>query len=309
MCSDPNFCAKYGVNVVEGDSRDIICSPSLPLVQTKPEQWAPWGFNSEYCLSEAVPETCSYNANLYTIVIVIICNAAKAITILYVAFRHQDNPLRTLGEAIQSFLNAPDPTTTGLCLLSKRDVEVRRVRDIVVRGLPKWPVAQGQLLGGGLIASAKLQRRRVAASRTRWAFTITGYVISLVLVLALFGLGVHNLPDRSAQALWQLGFGTVNVNTIIKGKLYGPPYLASKSGQVIASIIVANLPQLVLFFLYLNTNGLLALIAMAHEWSDFAIKRKSLRVFNPTGQQRGTYFLSLPYKIAIPLTIGSGLLH
>lgn len=106
MCSDPNFCAKYGVNVVEGDSRDIICSPSLPLVQTKPEQWAPWGFNSEYCLSEAVPETCSYNANLYTIVIVIICNAAKAITILYVAFRHQDNPLRTLGEAIQSFLNA-----------------------------------------------------------------------------------------------------------------------------------------------------------------------------------------------------------
>jgi hypothetical protein len=45
---------------------------------------------------------------------------------------------------------------------------------------------------------------------------------------------------------------------------------------------------------------------LADEWSHFAKERKPLRVSSPTGL---TYFLQLPYRIALPLLVMSGLLH
>ena len=48
---------------------------------------------------------------------------------------------------------------------------------------------------------------------------------------------------------------------------------------------------------------------MAREWSEFAHSRRTLRVTAPSGQQRSTYWLSLPYRFAIPLLVSSMLLH
>ena len=48
---------------------------------------------------------------------------------------------------------------------------------------------------------------------------------------------------------------------------------------------------------------------MASEWNDYAYERKPLRVTNPTGDQRSTYRLQLPYKYGIPLIVLSGTLH
>jgi hypothetical protein len=51
-------------------------------------------------------------------------------------------------------------------------------------------------------------------------------------------------------------------------------------------------------------------MAAAHEWSLFAISRRGLRVSTkPKRFQRSTYFLSLPYRFAIPLMVCSALLH
>ena len=48
---------------------------------------------------------------------------------------------------------------------------------------------------------------------------------------------------------------------------------------------------------------------LAHEWNEYGQRRKSLRVTNPTGKQRGSYFLSLPLRIGIPLSVTWTLLH
>ncbi|KAF3009606.1 hypothetical protein E8E13_006881 [Curvularia kusanoi] len=49
---------------------------------------------------------------------------------------------------------------------------------------------------------------------------------------------------------------------------------------------------------------------MGHEWTSYAYKRKGLRVSrSPVGHQRTTYFLTLPYRFALPLVILSGALH
>lgn len=48
---------------------------------------------------------------------------------------------------------------------------------------------------------------------------------------------------------------------------------------------------------------------LADEWNDYAHHRKTLRVTSPSGDQRSTYRLQLPYKYGIPLIVMSGLLH
>ena len=48
---------------------------------------------------------------------------------------------------------------------------------------------------------------------------------------------------------------------------------------------------------------------LAEEWSLYATKRKFLRVTSPTGGQRSTYRLQLPYRYGIPLLMASSMLH
>lgn len=45
------------------------------------------------------------------------------------------------------------------------------------------------------------------------------------------------------------------------------------------------------------------------ELTSFAKERKTLRVSNPSGNQRSTYWLSLPYRYAIPFITSMALLH
>jgi hypothetical protein len=42
-------------------------------------------------------------------------------------------------------------------------------------------------------------------------------------------------------------------------------------------------------------------MAFSKEWSDFGYRRRSLRVTSPRGDQRSTYFLSLPYRYLISI--------
>ena len=47
----------------------------------------------------------------------------------------------------------------------------------------------------------------------------------------------------------------------------------------------------------------------AYEWSGYIAERKTLRLSSPHGIQRGTYFLTIPYRFAIPLQLFSAALH
>lgn len=75
-------------------------------------------------------------------------------------------------------------------------------------------------------------------------------------------------------------------------------------------IFVANTPQLVLTFAYFSYNALFTSICLTREWTTYATKRNGLRLSSPTqGDQRSTFFLQLPHRIAIPLMLVAGLLH
>lgn len=72
---------------------------------------------------------------------------------------------------------------------------------------------------------------------------------------------------------------------------------------------LANMPQVLLSSAYFYINRCLTRYASSLEWIQWAETRKYLRVSRPQDQQRGTHFLQLPYKIAIPMVVYSGLLH
>lgn len=62
---------------------------------------------------------------------------------------------------------------------------------------------------------------------------------------------------------------------------------------------------------YVNLNTLCTAMAGADEWNKLGdpTERKGLRVTEPRGSQRGTYFLQLPYRWALPLIAVSWMLH
>ena len=118
-------------------------------------------------------------------------------------------------------------------------------------------------------------------------------------LLCLFLL-LSNKQWPSFSALWKLGFGTVQIDYIIPTSL---------EFSTLANILIVNAPQLCLSFVYFFVNGLLTSMLLSIEYSDYATTRKGLRVSNPEGHQRSTYYLQLPYRYAGTLIVLSALLH
>jgi hypothetical protein len=99
--------------------------------------------------------------------------------------------------------------------------------------------------------------------------------------------------------LWNLGFGTISARTLVQGC----------GGPILYTILLTNIPQLFLSALYIIYNGLWTSVLSEDEWQRYSYQRRPLRVTAPTGQQRSTYFLSLPYRYSISLMIVCGFLH
>lgn len=79
-------------------------------------------YEMDHCLSERVVDACRLQFSLPIMLIVICCNAIKTVAIAMILFR-KETTLLTLGDAIASFLDRPDPTTKGSCTLTMQDVK------------------------------------------------------------------------------------------------------------------------------------------------------------------------------------------
>ena len=104
--------------------------------------------------------------------------------------------------------------------------------------------------------------------------------------------------------LWNLGFGTVTAAALIH---IGIPGTGSEG--LLLNVLLANLPQVILSFLYMMYNGVFTCMLLSHEWNMFGYRQQPLRVTTPSGKQRSTYWLQLPYQYSLPLLILSGFMH
>lgn len=75
------------------------------------------------CYSVAAAEHCTLQYSLTVLIIVISCDSLKLLA-MFLVLKMPGNPLTTLGDAVASFMENPDPTTAGRCLMN--DADMRR---------------------------------------------------------------------------------------------------------------------------------------------------------------------------------------
>ncbi|KAL1595278.1 hypothetical protein SLS60_009968 [Paraconiothyrium brasiliense] len=126
-------------------------------------------------------------------------------------------------------------------------------------------------------------------------------VLAFTAWLLRLGTSVATADNATgAELIISLGFGQVNNRTTLHLPLT----------QLVTNAIIANTPQVILSWIYFSYNGLLTLMSLAREWESYGLHHKGLRVsVAPEGAQRSTYFLQLPYRIAIPFSMLSAFLH
>ena len=121
----------------------------------------------------------------------------------------------------------------------------------------------------------------------------------LAISLALIYLATYN-STAGISTVWTAGFGAVSMNSLIN---------ITVGISLTGTILVTNMPQMLLSVNYFLYNSLYTGMLLTAETNSYAVQRKALRVSNPQGAQRSTYYLQLPYRYAIPLMIIFGALH
>jgi hypothetical protein len=246
----------------------------------------------DYCISEPTKPHCKLEFSIGIFAVVIACNLIKSAAMLWTLFRQRENTLVTFGDALASYLESPDRSTTSRCLLSKKGLLRSTGKPLSPAFDPNNPLP---------ISFSRLHVYRWynAVSRKRWIVTMT-LCVSAILVACIFFKIAYLQNLGTPNQLFTVGFGSLNPYATIQ---FPEPLDLAKC------TLLANTPQLILSFLYLMYNGLYTCMHLAHEYGGYAKDRKSLRVTTPIGNQRSTYWLQLPYTYGVPLILASAVLH
>lgn len=113
------------------------------------------------------------------------------------------------------------------------------------------------------------------------------------------------LATVGSKNILKEGFGAMKLNALVgASNLEG-----GSNASVLTTSLLVNLPQVMLSSLYFTYNALYTSMVATYDWSLFGSHRRTLRVSNPRGSQRSTYWLSLPWRFSIPLLSASTLMH
>ncbi|KAI4152881.1 MAG: hypothetical protein LQ340_002647 [Diploschistes diacapsis] len=174
---------------------------------------------------------------------VILCNVIKGLAFAYLTFLQFD-PLITIGQAVASFLENPDPTTEGLGAHSARDVRGEWLSN------PQSGTYWSELNQDHIYKS---ERRRwfSGASPLRWFLTLLAclsyWLVGLSLLLLIQYNGNHLVPTFAVQ--WALGFGAV-----IPSELASVTHDPSWNIELLENVLLANFPQISLIHWLLSQS-------------------------------------------------------
>jgi hypothetical protein len=94
----------------------VLYNVSLPF---------PSALHVRYGFGKRVTASSRIELSIMFMIIVITCNVTKAGAMLLTFLDRDSDYLVTIGDAAASFLDKPDPTTLGLCVLSKEDMLIK----------------------------------------------------------------------------------------------------------------------------------------------------------------------------------------
>ncbi|KAK4209745.1 hypothetical protein QBC37DRAFT_449745 [Rhypophila decipiens] len=251
---------------------------------------------SPWALSERVELECRLISSTLFWWLATSSNILIAVLLAAMSMLYKSTPLVTVGDVIDSYLCTPS-SDFGL---DEASYDFTTFKNIY-RHRPRMEGVQHH---GG-----KKRRLWKAAGRTRWWLTVRWWLLVLFIVAAGFAQtwrAEKHYTDNSMAAIFSRGIDSLRRTSMVL------PRLTTASSSTIHTrlqlVILANLPQLGMVVTYLLYNSLVTIMVVELEWNALATKPKSLRVSQPrkNSSQRGTLFLSLPYRFAVPLLLASG---
>jgi hypothetical protein len=280
MCHDV-----LALNITGED--DDRCSFEMATQQLDSgRNWTVHGNPVSYCLARTVPNMCELQFNQWLMLCVVAFGSVKALVVAYLLLaRSPGRCLRTLGDAIASFLEKEDTITKGMCLVSSTQIRKHGFKEtyapqIFTGSCPRW-------LG--------------SANTTEFFSTIgvsAFYIVVLAIALFFAIDGAHGLAFAS-------GLGVPEIQSLASFK----PDDTSSTG-IVPTLLVANVPQVGFSLLYIVYTNIWGKLLVAHEFDRMTRMKKGLRVSERRrGMQRASHFFTLPTRYATPLLACSAALH
>ncbi|KAF1990616.1 hypothetical protein K402DRAFT_460066 [Aulographum hederae CBS 113979] len=271
--------------------------------------WSVYGHPVSYCLSRETPDICQLQYQVWMMLAIVVFGLIKTCIMWWLVFHpglRKNQYLRTMGDAIASFMRREDPHTRGMCLVPA---------DQLKKG--DWKEASEPQV----YASRRL-RLRNTVSRAEWYGTHGVALTAALIVSCALYFAITGSHDNA----FDNALGVPNIQSLASFMRDDP----SSSG-IVPTLLVANIPQLGFSAIYLAYNNLYTKMLLGQEWDRFASPvppsssseqdeqyqgnasantKKGLRTSeSPRGAQRTTRFLSLPTRYALPLLAYSSLLH
>ncbi|KAI0096094.1 hypothetical protein GGR51DRAFT_568865 [Nemania sp. FL0031] len=240
----------------------------------------------DYCLAETAQRICHISLSptlLLAVTATVVTKSFIAVVITVTLSKQNQPPLVTLGDAVASFIEKPDPTTMGFCTFDQNDMK-------------KALGSNTMVLPGPRCWHARHKRRLAVIPWSTWLSSYLLFIVGISLATYYFTPAVKSTDLRNSSTFLPT---PGNPATIIDGMI-----------TFTQAILLVNSPQLLLSFFYLAYNNLFTRIQMAKEWGLLASTYRPLRVTHPQGtEQFATYRLQLPYKYSLPLIAISISLH
>lgn len=276
----------------------------------------------DHCLSQKASEACGLFYQIPISFTIIICGLIKVVCMWLLLRTDRFELLITMGDAISSFLQRSDPTTKDWCTLSSDTVlsdkecpwgaknQTFEEKGFLPQeshpGIFHTMHKTSNMTTSGHALPPTPKRWRQGTSGRIWWMSWLALIVYIIISLLFPTLAIKSeLGDefedgQPLNEIWQIkGWGAVQSTALLTS------YVASFVGSVLTS----NMPQLVASFLYYCLNDHLTRCLIAADYNSFAVNRAPLRVSFPQGEQRSTFYLTIPYGYAIPLLVAFTLIH
>ncbi|KAJ4371577.1 hypothetical protein N0V83_004796 [Neocucurbitaria cava] len=270
-----------------GNTEDDHCDLQLAMDHfDSGKNWTVYGNPVDHCFARISPDVCQLQFNEWLMLVVVVCGAIKVLTMCYLVFwRPAGRFLRTLGDAIASFLEEEDATTKDMCLVSSKQVRKHGFRT------PYDP----QTYTG-------IRPRWLSGANTIEFFATIGISALYILVLAI---ALSFAIDGADGFAFSNGLGVPDIQSLVSFKRDD-----TGSSGIVPTLIIANIPQLGFSLLYVVYTSIWGKLLVAQEFDRLTQTKKGLRVSErPRGMQRRSRLLTLPMRFALPLMVCSAALH
>ncbi|GKZ80632.1 hypothetical protein AnigIFM56816_004858 [Aspergillus niger] len=262
-------------------------------------------FPIEYCLSQKTGDQCRLLYHMPIGVVMIICILLKVVCLICLVNIDRRTRFLTVGDAVSSYLQNPDPLTKGWCMLSKSTVKQSEECpwgpscDHEGKSQPLPPPAQPE--------KPSIKIRQWSKACNTW-FSL-GALVILVIYIAL----TQTLPEYAQAAAQNEAYEDVPISQIWKirgfGSVQSDALLTNLATTYVGMELLANTPQFLVSLLYFLFNDSLTRMLHAADYNSYAVSRRPLRVSFPQGEQRSTFYLSIPYRYCLPLLLTFTLIH